>query len=82
MDRAEFFSMAQKATVYTGDFKDLAKPVEETLLVVFKEIKYYPRSIEIGYKKSGKVKNTAILHDLKVNALVYADLERVSKYEP
>lgn len=49
MDRTEFFNMAQKATVYTGDFKDLAKPIDETLLVVFKDIKYYPKSIEVGY---------------------------------
>lgn len=82
MDRAEFFSMAQKATVYTNEFKDLANPIDETLLVVFKDIKYYPKSIEVGYDKTGKVKNTAILHDLKQNALVYADLERVVKYEP
>lgn len=82
MDRTQFFNMAQKATVYTNGFKDLSNPVDETLLVVFKDIKYYPKSIEVGYDKTGKVKNTAILHDLKVNALVYADLERVSKYEP
>lgn len=81
MDRADFFNLAQKATVYTNEFKDLAKPVDENLLVVFKDIKYYPRSIEVGYEKSGKVKNIAILHDLKKNALVYADLERVVKYE-
>ena len=82
MDRTEFFNMAQKSTVYTKGFKDLTKPVDETLLVVFKDINYYPKSIEVGYDKYGKVKNTAILHDLKANALVYADLERVVKYEP
>ena len=82
MERALFFNMAQKATIYTNGFKDLSNPVDETLLVVLKDIKYYPKSIEVGYEKSGKVKNIAILHDLKVNALVYADLERVVKYEP
>ena len=82
MERKEFFELAQKATVYTKQFRDLSKPLLTDCIVISGDIKYYPRAIEVGYDKDGNVQNIAILHDLKANSITNADLERVTKYEP
>lgn len=79
MDRTEFFEMAQKVSVYTNRCRDLSKPLLEDCVVQYKEIKYYPQFIQVGYDEQGKVMNIAILHDLKANSVTYADLERIDK---
>ena len=81
MERKEFFELAQKATVYTNQFRDLSKPLLTDCIVTSGDIKYYPQAIEVGYDKNGNVQNTAILHDLKANSTTYVRLERVVKYE-
>ena len=81
MERKEFFELAQKATVYTKQFRDLSKPLLEDCIVIYKNIKYYPQFVQVGYDEQGKVINIAILHDLKANSTTYGRLERVVKYE-
>ena len=81
MGRKEFFELAQKATVYTKQFRDLSKPLLTDCIVISGDIKYYPQAIEVGYDKNGNVQNAAILHDLKANSTTYVKLERVVKYE-
>ena len=82
MERKEFFELAQRATVYTKQFRDLSKPLLPDCIVICGDIKYYPQAIEVGYDKNGNVQNTAILHDLKANSIMNVNLERVTKYEP
>ena len=81
MKRKEFFELAQRATVYTKQFRDLSKPLLIDCIVTSGDIKYYPQAIEVGYDKDGNVQNTAILHDLKANSTTYVKLERIAKYE-
>ena len=81
MERKAFFELAQRATVYTKQFRDLSKPLLTDCIVIYGEIKYYPQAIEVGYDKDGNVQNTAILHDLKANSTTYVQLERIAKYE-
>lgn len=82
MDRTEFFKMAQKVAVYTNRCRNLSKPLLEDCIVVHNGIKYYPQYVQVGYDEFGRVVNTAILHDLKANSIMNANLERVIKYEP
>ena len=81
MGRKEFFELAQKATVYTKQFRDLSKPLLTDCIVISGDIKYYPQYVKVGYDEQGKVENVAILHDLKANAIIECKLERVEKYE-
>lgn len=81
MERKEFFELAQRATVYTKQFRDLSKPLLTDCIVICGDIKYYPQAIEVGYDKDGSVQNIAILHDLKANSTTHVKLERVAKYE-
>ena len=81
MERKKFFELAQRATVYTKQFRDLSKPLLTDCIVISGDIKYYPQAIEVGYDKDGNVQNIAILHDLKANSTTYGRLERVVKYE-
>lgn len=81
MDITEFFKMAQKVAVYTNRCRNLSKPLLEDCIVVLDGIKYYPQYVQVGYDEFGKVINLAILHDLKANAIIECNLERVEKYE-
>lgn len=81
MDRTSFFEMAQKVAKYTNRCRDLTKPLLEDCIVVYKDIKYYPQYIKVGYDEKGKVLNIAILKDLKSNSIIECNLERVIKYE-
>ena len=80
MDRTEFFRIAQKVAVYTNRCRNLSKPLLEDCIVVLDGIKYYPQYVQVGYDEYGKVENVAILHDLKANAIIECNLERVEKY--
>lgn len=77
MDRTEFFKMAQKVAVYTNRCRNLSKPLLEDCIVEYKGIKYYPQYVQVGYDEFGKVINIAILHDLRANSIMNADLRNV-----
>ena len=81
MERTRFFEMAQKVAFYTNRCRDLTKPLLEDCIVVYKDIKYYPQYVKVGYDEKGKVLNIAILHDLKSNNIIECNLEKVVKYE-
>ncbi|MBQ5317481.1 MAG: hypothetical protein J6K17_00105 [Oscillospiraceae bacterium] len=77
MERKEFFTMAQKATVFMANFAKLpAEPIAE-IIVEHNGIKYYPQALQVGFNDKGEVVNTAILHDLHQNSVTYARLENV-----
>lgn len=46
-------------------------------MVILDGIKYYPAKYELGFAKDGSVTHAAILRDIKVNAWVYAPLDKV-----
>lgn len=48
-------------------------------IVVFCGIQYYPMKYELGFAKDGSATHTAILKDIKANALVYASLAKVEE---
>ena len=81
MDRTLFFEMAQKVARYTNRCRNLSKPLLEDCIVGYKNIKYYPQFVQVGYDEQGKVINIAILHDLYANSITDVVLEKVVKYE-
>lgn len=72
MDRNEYLKLCQKASMYTS--KSMRIP--SNLLVKCENIAYLPYGYKMTFDK-GKPRNTAILKDLKANAIIYADLERI-----
>ena len=54
--------------------------VPDDLKVVHNGVVYYPVAYELSFDK-GQPTHTAILHDLKANAIIECNLERVEKYE-
>ena len=50
-------------------------------MVVYNEINYYPVAYELSFDDKGNARHTAILHDLKANSIINADLRKVKKEE-
>lgn len=74
MDRNEYLKLCKKASMYTSKLTQ----IPSNLLVKHAEIVYCPYGYEMTFDK-GITRNTAILKDLKANAMIYADLERIEK---
>lgn len=76
MDRTEYLKLCQQVSMFTATHRQI--PSE--MLVKHATIVYYPQGYEMTFDK-GKPCHKAILHDLRANAITYADLERVERYK-
>ena len=81
MDRTVFLKMCQKVSVLKNGICGIKENVPDELTVVYNGIKYYPVAYELSFDKEQPV-HTAILHDLKANSIMNANLKKVAKYEP
>ena len=81
MQRDIFLQMCQKVSVLKNGICDIKENVPNELKVIHNGIEYYPKAYELSFDK-GKPVHTAILHDLKANSIINADLGKVTKYEP
>jgi hypothetical protein len=81
IDRKTYLEMCQKVAALPSGVLGIKEKVPEDLKVVYDGVTYYPMSLEISFDKDGKVINTAILHSLKANSIVGAELKEVSVYE-
>lgn len=77
MKRAEFLNMCQRVAVLPSGVFGIKQQVPQDLLVEFKGLNYYPDAYKLSFDKNGNAVHTAILHDLKANAVVYCDLNKV-----
>ena len=79
MDRTEYLQMCKDVSLLEsrGNIKQNVPP---ELLVQYDGKVYYPQSYELSFD-NGETKHKAILHELKVNAIVYVDLSKVEKKE-
>ena len=80
MQRDIFLKMCQKVSVLPGGVFGIKQNVPDDLKVVHNGIAYYPISYKLSFD-NGRPTHTAILHDLKANCIVNANLETVTKYE-
>ena len=81
MQRDIFLQMCQKVSVLKNGICGIKENVPNELKVIYNGIAYYPVSYELSFD-NGKPTHTAILHDLKANSIINADLGKVTKYEP
>ena len=82
MQRTEYLKLCQKVSVLKNGLCGIKENVPNELKVIYNGITYYPVSYELSFDDKGNVTHTAIVHDLNANAITYADLEKVIKYEP
>ena len=80
MQRDIFLQMCQKVSVLPGGVFGIKQNVPDDLKVVHNGIAYYPISYKLSFD-DGRPTHTAILHDLKANCIMNANLETVTKYE-
>ena len=80
MQRDIFLKMCQKVSVLPGGVFGIKQNVPDDLKVVHNGIAYYPLSYKLSFD-NGRPRHTAILHDLKANCIIDANLETVTKYE-
>ena len=80
MQRDIFLQMCQKVSVLPGGVFGIKQNVPDDLKVVHNGIAYYPISYKLSFD-NGRPTHTAILHDLKANSIMNANLETVTKYE-
>ena len=81
MDRNLYLELCQKVSVLKNGICGIKENVPNELMVVYNGIKYYPSAYELSFDDKGNVRHTAILHDLKANSIINADLRKVKKEE-
>ena len=81
MDRKLYLELSQKVSVLKNGICGIKENVPDELMVVYNGIKYYPVAYELSFDDKGNVRHTAILHDLKANSIINADLRKVKKEE-
>ena len=80
MQRDIFLKMCQMVSVLPGGVFGIKQNVPDDLKVVHNGIAYYPISYKLSFD-NGRPTHTAVLHDLKANCIIDANLETVTKYE-
>lgn len=80
MERKRYLELCQMVSVLPGGVFGIKQNVPDDLKVVHNGIEYYPISYKLSFD-NGRPTHTAILHDLKANSIMNADLETVTKYE-
>ena len=78
MDRTEYLKMCQKVSVYKK-IGGVITNLPDELKVRYKEITYYPVEYILSFKNDNPM-HTAVLHDLKANSIIHAELEKVENY--
>ena len=80
MERNIYLQMCQRVSMLKNGICGIKENVPDDLKVVHNGVVYYPVAYELSFDK-GQPTHTAILHDLKANAIIECNLERVEKYE-
>ena len=81
MNRKIYLELCQKVSVLKNGICGVKENVPNELKVIYNGIAYYPVSYELSFD-NGQPVHMAILHDLKANSIMNADLGKVTKYEP
>ena len=78
MERNDFLKLCQRVSVLPDGVMHTKKIVPSELRVVFNGTEYYPEYLEIRFD-NGKVRNIAVLHELKANCRLCVPLDLAEK---
>lgn len=76
MERKEYWELCRRVALIPQG-PEYAKPVPDSLRVMYDGITYYPVAYEVRWDSRGEPYQRAILHDLEANSTTTCDLERV-----
>lgn len=77
IDRKTYLEMCQKVSVLESGAFGIKKNVPKELLVIYDNTEYYPEKYVLSFD-NGEAIHTAVLHDLRANMRMCADLEKTS----
>ena len=80
MDRTLFLNMCRSVAVLRGGVEDI-KDVPDNLKVRYKCQEFYPVKYELSFRRDGSVRHTAVIHELKANAVWYVELADIEQAE-
>lgn len=78
MERKKYLDMCRCVAALDGGIEDIKNAPTE-LRVVYEGKEYYPLKYELSFDKSGAVIHTAVIHELRANAVAYVSLGRVEE---
>ena len=78
MDRTLYLQLCQKVSCCPNGVNNTKTNIPAELLVEYNGDSFYPQAYELAFI-NGKTVHRAILHSLKVNSIIYCDLEKVKK---
>lgn len=79
MERKRFIELCMQCALLPKGAGGVKKSVPENLTVTFGGNKYYPSGYQLMFDDKAEPIHTAILHDLRANGVVCADLGKVSE---
>lgn len=79
IERKEYLEWCRDCAVRPKGMFGIRQNVPDNRKVVFDGIEYYPQGYLLSFDENGSVVHTAVLHDLKTNAIVYCSLDKVNK---
>ena len=79
MERKKYLEMCREVATLKGGLLAIKENVPDRLRVVYGGIEYYPVKYELGFDNTGKPTHTAVIHDMRANAWIYAELSKVEE---
>lgn len=79
MERTEFLKKCQKAAQAPCGVKNIRRGLLPDTIVELDGAQYYGVGYQMTFDKKGNVQHTAMLHDLKADAIIYVDLGLVKQ---
>lgn len=77
MQRNEFLTLCREIAKLESGIYGIKLNIPNEYRVVFNGIEYYPLKYEMSFDKKGSVVDTAVLHDLKTNSIMYVPMKDV-----
>lgn len=79
MERKRFIELCIKCASLPKGAAGVKKGVPDELTVTFGGNKYYPTGYQLKFDDKGNAIHTAMLHDMKANCIIYAELNKVKE---
>ena len=78
MERAEFLKKCKECAMMCSEgMQGMKVDVPAEMQVEFNGLMYYPKAYELSFNMDGSVKHMAVIHDLKVNSVIYVPLKDI-----
>lgn len=81
VERKLYLELCRETATLRGGIENIKLNVPDRLRVVYKGDEYYPVAYELGFQKDGSATHTAIIHEMKANAIHYVALDKLEQKE-